>query len=314
MKQYLDLIARVLATGIMRPTGAKVGEEPARALTVFGEKMMINLKEGFPLLTTKKLFFRGIVEELCWFLRGSTDVRELQAKKVHIWDEWATESGDIGPGYGLLWRNWDAINYDYGKAEAPYQGHVDQIAELIDNIHKVVINPADRAARRLILTAWDPYNYRYCALPPCHCFAQFDLDVRPGHADLSCQLYIRSNDLFLGNPYNIASYSLLTHMLAAEVTRRAEFDVMPHELHVVIGNAHIYENHIEQCREQLTRAPLILPELSIITHPEHFIGDHPGRQIHRLDLEPGNPLENSCKAVVLEGYVPHPALKGEVAV
>jgi thymidylate synthase len=316
MRQYLDLLHKVMFTGSPTPSGAisKSTGKPLSTTSLFGCDLRMELREyAFPLLTSKKVFFRGVVEELCWFLRGSTSVKELQDKDVHIWDDWADERGDIGPGYGLCWRNWDAINQNC-TVESSYQGHVDQISEVVDNIEAVVRNPQDRRARRLIVTAWDPYNYRHCALPPCHCLFQFKVEAtsEPQLNYLSCAALMRSVDVFLGLPFNIASYALLTHMIAKVVSRRlGDRMVYTKDLVFHLNDAHIYENHLEQSWEQYRRGPGKLPSIRLDDVA------HEGRdneQSFALDLEPGNPLELAGKYVVLGNYNPQPALKAEIAV
>jgi len=232
MQQYLDLMARALGTGAEQMDRTGTG-----TLSVFGHQMRFDLSQGFPLLTTKKLHLRSILIELLWFLRGDTNVKWLQERKVSIWDEWADENGDLGPVYGAQWRSWPAPNGE----------HIDQIANLLIQIRK---NPN---SRRLIVSAWNPAEVDAMALPPCHCLFQFYVS----DGKLSCQLYQRSADIFLGVPFNIASYALLT-LMVAQVT-----GLKPGDFVHTLGDAHLYSNHFEQAREQLARAPKALPTMWI---------------------------------------------------
>ena len=277
MKQYLDLLRDVRDNGVRKPTRAKLKStgEHIDALSVFGRQVRYDLSEGFPLVTTKRVNFGHIVHELLWFLSGDTNIKYLNDNGVHIWDEWADENGDLGPVYGFMWREWPPYGF-YA---------VDQIARVIYDIKSVRKDPLRSAARRLIVSAWNPALVEKMALPPCHTLFQFD--VTEGR--LSCQLYQRSADLFLGVPYNIASYALLTHLIA-HVT-----GLEPGEFIHSIGDAHIYVNHLEQVGEQLQRDPLPLPVLEINPALEG---------IDLLDF--GH--------ISLIGYTPHPALRGEVAV
>ena len=230
MQQYLDLLKTV------RDTGAEKGDRTGTGtLSVFGHQMRFDLADGFPVLTTKKLHLRSIIIELLWFLRGDTNIAWLNENKVSIWDEWADENGDLGPVYGHQWRSWPARD---GST-------IDQIAGVVERIKKTP------DSRRLIVTAWNPADVDKMALPPCHCLFQFYV----ADGKLSCQLYQRSADIFLGVPFNIASYALLTHMIAHVTGLKAgEF------IHT-LGDAHIYSNHLEQADEQLTRTPHGLPRL-----------------------------------------------------
>lgn len=241
MKQYLDLMARVLETGVEQRDRTGVG-----TLSVFGAQMRFDLREGFPVLTTKKLHLRSIIVELLWFLRGDTNVQWLRDRKVSIWDEWADEAGDLGPVYGKQWRDWVAAD---GR-------HIDQIAGLIDTIRR------DPGSRRQIVTAWNPGELHAMALSPCHCL--FQTHVANGR--LSLQLYQRSADIFLGVPFNIASYALLTHMLAQQC------DLEVGDFIWTGGDCHLYLNHLEQAREQLARAPGPLPRLEFVRRPEAIDG------------------------------------------
>ena len=233
MRQYLDLLARALADGVPQQDRTGVGTR-----AIFGHQMRFDLADGFPLLTTKKLHVRSIFVELLWFLRGDTNVRWLQERRVGIWDEWAGEEGDLGPVYGKQWRDW----------EAPDGRHIDQIAGLIAQIRN------DPASRRQIVSAWNPADLGRMALAPCHCL--FQTHVANGR--LSLQLYQRSADIFLGVPFNIASYALLTHLLAQQC------DLEPGELIWTGGDCHLYLNHLDQARLQLGREPGPLPTLRIV--------------------------------------------------
>ena len=243
MQQYLDLLARVLDLGVDRDVRTGNGTR-----AVFGHQMRFDLAAGFPLLTTKKLHIRSIIHELLWFVSGDTNIRYLQDNGVSIWDEWADDNGDLGPVYGKQWRHW----------QTPDGREIDQLAELISMIKS---NPE---SRRLMLTAWNPTDVPHMALPPCHCLFQFH--VAKGR--LSCQLYQRSADIFLGVPFNIASYALLTHMIARIC------GLKPGEFVHVLGDAHLYSNHFDQAREQLSRTPGALPQLVIHRTPDNIDGFH----------------------------------------
>ena len=235
MRAYLDLMQRILDEGVAQQDRTGVG-----TLSVFGHQMRFDLSKGFPLLTTKKLHLRSIIIELLWFLRGDTNVRWLQDRKVSIWDEWADEAGDLGPVYGKQWRHWEGAG---GVT-------VDQIAQLVDQIN------ANPASRRQIVTAWNPAEIGQMALAPCHCL--FQTHVANGR--LSLQLYQRSCDVFLGVPFNIASYALLTHMLADQC------GLEPGDFVWTGGDCHLYSNHLDQARLQLSRRPGPLPRLTIKRH------------------------------------------------
>ena len=232
MRQYHDLMERVLKHGLEKRDRTGTG-----TLSIFGHQMRFDLKDGFPLVTTKKLHLKSIVYELLWFLAGDTNVRWLQEKGVSIWNEWADEAGELGPVYGHQWRSWPAQD---GTA-------IDQIATVVNAIKR---NPD---SRRMIVTAWNPADIEKMALPPCHCLFQFYV----GDGKLSCQLYQRSADIFLGVPFNIASYALLT-MMMAQVT-----GLKPGEFIHTFGDAHLYLNHLDQAREQLTRRPYPLPKMTL---------------------------------------------------
>ncbi|MDY8108610.1 thymidylate synthase [Fulvimarina sp. 2208YS6-2-32] len=232
MRQYLDLLGHVLEHGVDRGDRTGTGTR-----SVFGHQMRFDLSEGFPLLTTKKLHIRSIVHELLWFLKGDTNIAYLRENGVRIWDEWADENGDLGPVYGSQWRSWP--DYD--------GGHIDQIAGLL---HAIRTTPN---SRRLIVSAWNPALVDEMALPPCHCLFQFYV----AGGKLSCQLYQRSADIFLGVPFNIASYALLTHMVAQAC------DLGVGDFVHTLGDAHLYHNHLEQARVQLTRQPGALPRLAL---------------------------------------------------
>ena len=247
MQQYLNLLSHVLDHGVERGDRTGTGTK-----AVFGWQMRFDLQQGFPLLTTKKLHTRSIIHELLWFLKGDTNIRYLQENGVSIWDEWADADGDLGPVYGKQWRNWET------PGEAP---PIDQIADVVSQIKT---NPE---SRRLIVSAWNPVDVPTMALPPCHCLFQFFV----ANDRLSCQLYQRSADIFLGVPFNIASYALLVHMVA-HVT-----GLQVGEFVHTLGDAHLYMNHKEQAEEQLTRQPGPLPQLRLISPPdrlEDFTFDH----------------------------------------
>ena len=264
MRQYLDLMEHVLADGVEKHDRTGTG-----TLSVFGHQARFDLTQGFPLLTTKKLHVKSIIYELLWFLAGDTNVKYLNDHGVTIWDEWADEHGDLGPVYGRQWRSWPARD---GQT-------IDQIANLVAAIRR---NPD---SRRLIVTAWNPADVDKMALPPCHCLFQFY--VAKGR--LSCQLYQRSADIFLGVPFNIASYSLLT-LMVAQVT-----GLKPGEFIHTFGDAHLYLNHIEQARLQLARPPLRLPIMRL------------NPRVQDLDAF-------RFEDFTLDGYEAHPHIKAEVAV
>ena len=232
MQQYLDLMRLVRDQGIRKEDRTGTG-----TLSIFGHQMRFDLEQGFPLVTTKKLHLRSIIHELLWFLRGDTNIAYLHRHGVTIWDEWADENGDLGPVYGHQWRSWPT----------PDGGHIDQIGQLLEQIRG---NPD---SRRLLVTAWNPAEVERMALPPCHCLFQFY--VADGR--LSCQLYQRSADIFLGVPFNIASYALLTLMIA-QVT-----GLRPGEFIHTLGDAHLYSNHLQQVEEQLSRTPYPLPHMRL---------------------------------------------------
>jgi thymidylate synthase len=240
---YLDLLADILATGVTRQDRTGTG-----TLGVFGRQMRFDLARGFPLLTTKKLHFKSIALELLWFLRGDTNVRWLQDRGVSIWDEWADEAGELGPVYGKQWRSW----------AAPDGRSIDQITNLL---HSLKTNPN---SRRHIVSAWNPAEVEDMALPPCHCLFQFFV----AEGRLSCQLYQRSADVFLGVPFNIASYALLTQMVAKAV------ELQPGEFVHTLGDAHLYLNHLDQARLQLTRTPLPPPTLALADKSDLFAFDY----------------------------------------
>ncbi|MBI2616015.1 MAG: thymidylate synthase [Gemmatimonadetes bacterium] len=264
MKQYLDLLRHILENGRRKDDRTGTG-----TLSVFGHQARYDLSNGFPLLTTKKLHFKSIAHELLWFLRGDTNVRYLREHGVTIWDEWADQQGELGPVYGYQWRSWPAPN---GR-------QVDQIAALVEQIRR---NPN---SRRLIVSAWNVADIPRMALAPCHVLFQFYV----AEGRLSCQMYQRSADVFLGVPFNIASYALLTRMIA-QVT-----GLEPGEFVHTLGDAHLYLNHLEQARLQLTREPRPRPTL-------------------RLDPEVKSLLDFRFEDLVLEGYQPHPPIPAKVAV
>ncbi|HEV2515014.1 MAG TPA: thymidylate synthase [Devosia sp.] len=264
MRQYLDLLRDVLDNGTDRPDRTGTGTR-----SVFGRQARFDLGKGFPLLTTKKLHIKSIVYELLWFLRGETNVRWLQERGVRIWNEWADENGDLGPVYGSQWRSWPD-----GRG-----GTIDQIANVVNSIR------TKPDSRRHIVTAWNPAEVDDMALPPCHCLFQFYV----ADGKLSCQLYQRSADLFLGVPFNIASYALLTEMMA-QVT-----SLKPGEFVHSFGDLHLYHNHFDQVRLQLSREPRPLPRLTI--NPDK-------RDIFDFEFED----------FMITGYDAHPSIKAEIAV
>jgi thymidylate synthase len=264
MEPYLDLMRRVRTQGVRKADRTGTG-----TLSVFGHQMRFDLEAGFPLVTTKKLHVRSIIYELLWFLRGDTNIGYLNEHGVRIWDEWADEAGDLGPVYGRQWRSWPARD---GST-------IDQIAQLMERLR------TDPDSRRLIVTAWNPADVDRMALPPCHCLFQFH--VADGR--LSCQLYQRSADVFLGVPFNIASYALLTHMIAHVTGLRAGDFVH------TLGDAHLYLNHLDQADEQLARAPLPPPRLVI------------ARDVASLDDFRYDDFE-------VVDYQAHPHIKAQVAV
>ena len=264
MQQYLDLLDRGLTVGTKKSDRTGTG-----TVSVFGHQMRFCLQEGFPLLTTKKLHLKSIVHELLWFLTGDTNVRYLKENGVSIWDEWADEGGELGPVYGHQWRSWPTR--DGGK-----------VAQIANVVHYIIVDPD---SRRHIVTAWTPADVDFMALPPCHCLFQFY--VADGH--LSCQLYQRSADIFLGVPFNIASYALLTLMIA-QVT-----GLKPGEFIHTLGDAHLYSNHLEQAHLQLSRAPRDMPSMALNSH----VAD-----IFEFTYEDFNLL----------GYEPYPHIPAKVAV
>ena len=237
MQQYLDLLAHILERGCRKQDRTGTG-----TLSVFGAQMRFDLAAGFPLVTTKKLYLKAIVHELLWFLRGETNIASLNAHGVGIWDEWADEHGDLGPVYGRQWRAWATPD---GRA-------IDQMAELVDEIR------ANPFSRRLVVSAWNPSDIRHMKLAPCHCLFQFHVaEDAQGVRRLSCHLYQRSGDMFLGVPFNIASYALLTHMVAQVCG--LEVGDFVHSF----GDVHLYNNHLDQARLQLARMPRALPKLRL---------------------------------------------------
>lgn len=264
MKQYLDLLQRVLQEGTHKEDRTGTG-----TISVFGHQMRFNMEDGFPLLTTKKLHLKSIIYELLWFLKGDTNVKYLQDNGVRIWNEWADENGDLGHIYGYQWRSWPDYNGD----------HIDQITEAVETIKH---NPD---SRRIIVSAWNVADLPQMNLPPCHAFFQFYV----ANGRLSLQLYQRSADIFLGVPFNIASYALLLKMMA-QVTGLKAGDFVH-----TLGDAHIYSNHIEQVKLQLTRVPRPLPQIEINSNVKDIFGF-------------------KYEDFTLTGYDPHPHIKGEVAV
>ncbi len=264
MQTYLDLLRHIQTNGT--PKGDRTG---TGTISVFGYQMRFDLSEGFPLLTTKKLHLRSIIHELLWFLKGDTNIQYLHDNKVTIWDEWADENGDLGPIYGYQWRSWPT----------PGGRHIDQITQIVESIRT---NPD---SRRHIVSAWNVAEIDQMALPPCHTLFQFYV----ANGRLSCQLYQRSADVFLGVPFNIASYALLT-MMMAQVTGLAPGDFVH-----TLGDAHIYLNHCEQVEEQLTRTPRPLP-------------------VMKLNRDVQSIFDFRYEDFTLEGYDPYPAIKAPIAV
>ena len=264
MQQYLDLLRHIRENGVMKEDRTGTGTQ-----SVFGYQMRFNLADGFPLLTTKKVHLKSIIYELLWFISGNTNVRWLQEHGVSIWDEWADENGDLGPVYGHQWRSWPAAD---GRV-------IDQLSMVIDMIQH---NPD---SRRMLVTAWNPGEVDKMALPPCHCLFQFYV----ADGKLSCQLYQRSADVFLGVPFNIASYALLTLMIAQVC------GLQPGEFIHTTGDTHIYRNHFEQVELQLSRTPRPLP-------------------VMRLNPEVKSIFDFKYEDFTLEGYDPWPAIKAPVAV
>lgn len=264
MRQYLDLVQHILDHGVEKNDRTGTG-----TLSIFGYQMRFDLNTGFPLLTTKKLHTRSILHELLWFLSGDTNIAYLEQNKVRIWDDWADERGELGPVYGHQWRSWPT----------PNGGKIDQITAVIDQIR------SHPDSRRHIVSAWNVADIDRMALPPCHLLFQFWV----GDGRLSCQLYQRSADVFLGVPFNIASYAFLTHMVAQVC------DLEPGEFIHSLGDAHLYSNHLEQARLQLQRQPRPLPNL-------------------RLNPEVRSILEFRFEDFILEDYDPHPHIKAPIAV
>lgn len=264
MRQYLELLQLILDKGVGKEDRTGVG-----TISIFGHQLRMNLQDGFPLLTTKKLHVRSIIHELLWFLQGETNIRYLKEHGVRIWDEWADDQGDLGPVYGSQWRTWQTAD---GRT-------VDQISQVIEQIKT---NPT---SRRLIVSAWNVGDIEKMALPPCHALFQFYVV----EGVLSCQLYQRSADIFLGVPFNIASYALLT-MMVAQVC-----GLTPGDFVHTFGDVHLYRNHVEQAKLQLSRQPFALPKM------------HINQEIHSI-------FDFEYEDFVLEDYQAHPHIKAEVAV
>lgn len=264
MRAYHDLLDHVLNTGVTRMDRTGTGTR-----SVFGYQMRFDLTDGFPLVTTKKLHLRSIIHELLWFLAGDTNIAYLKDNKVSIWDDWADENGELGPVYGRQWRSW----------ATPSGESIDQIAKLLESLTQ---NPD---SRRHIVSAWNPADVDAMALPPCHCLFQFYV----AEGKLSCQLYQRSADIFLGVPFNIASYALLTHMIAQVVGLKVGDFVH------TFGDAHLYLNHVEQAELQLSRSQRALPTLKLDTTVSSLFAFH-------------------YDHITIEGYDPHPSIKAPIAV
>ena len=264
MKQYLNLLEHVLQNGVRKEDRTGTG-----TISIFGHQMRFNLEEGFPLLTTKKLHLKSIIYELLWFLKGDTNVKYLQDHGVRIWNEWADASGDLGPVYGYQWRSWPDYN----------GGHIDQISEVV---HTLRHNPD---SRRIIVSSWNVGDIKNMKLPPCHAFLQF----YAANGRLSLQLYQRSADIFLGVPFNIASYALLTHMIA-QVCNLSVGDFIH-----TLGDAHLYNNHVEQTKEQLQRKPFALPQL-------------------KLNYSVKDIFDFKYEDIEVVNYQSHPHIKADIAV
>jgi thymidylate synthase len=264
MQEYLDLLKDVRKNGTFKPDRTETG-----TYSVFGRQLRVDLSKGFPLLTTKKIHLKSILHELLWFLQGSTNIRYLQENGVRIWNEWADDDGELGPVYGYQWRSWPTQD----------GGHIDQLAEVIESLRK---NPH---SRRHIVSAWNVADVPHMALPPCHLLFQFYV----ADGKLSCQLYQRSADVFLGVPFNIASYSILTLMVAQIV------GLAPGEFIHTFGDVHLYSNHVDQADEQLAREPKPLPRM--ILNPS----------VRKID-------DFHFENFTLEGYDPHPRIKAPIAV
>ena len=264
MKTYLDLLDHVLTHGVRKEDRTGTG-----TLSVFGHQMRFPLADGFPLLTTKKLHTRSIIHELLWFLKGDTNIGYLRDNGVTIWDEWADAEGNLGPVYGAQWRSWPT----------PDGQHIDQITRVVEDIRR------SPDSRRLIVSAWNVGELPHMALPPCHALFQFYV----AEDRLSCQLYQRSADIFLGVPFNIASYALLTHMVAQQT------DLEPGEFIWTGGDCHLYLNHLDQARLQLSRTPRALPRLKLARRPESI-------------------FDYRFEDFVIEGYDPWPGIKAPIAV
>ena len=264
MKAYLDLLRYVLDYGDRRPDRTGTG-----TIGVFGHQMRFDLADGFPVVTTKRIHLKSVIHELLWFLSGDTNIGYLTKNGVRIWNEWADENGDLGPVYGRQWRSW----------AAPDGRVIDQMADVVEAIRR------DPYSRRHVVTAWNPADVDTMALPPCHCLFQFHV----ARGRLSCQLYQRSADIFLGVPFNITSYALLTHMMAHVTGLKPGFFVH------TLGDAHLYANHLDQAREQLAREPRGLPSLSL-----------PAERTSLFDFRYDD--------IMVTGYDPHPAIRADIAV
>jgi thymidylate synthase len=280
--QYLALLQELVDKADVAPV--RDDRTGTGTFSVFGRQIRFDLERGFPLLTTKNVWFKGVVAELLWMLSGSTNVKTLQEQGVGIWDQWADKDGELGPVYGAQWRSWPTDKYEPVSGQLSHQSKrvmIDQIVNVIDSLKR---NPNDRGH---VVSAWNVSDLEMMALRPCHCLFQFYVD----NGKLSCQLYQRSADIFLGVPFNIASYALLTHLIAREVGLGVGDFVH------TFGDLHLYSNHVEQAKEQLSRCPRPFPTLDLPIRKNH---------VDIFNLAPA--------AIVLQGYDPHPTIKAEVSV
>lgn len=291
MKSYLSLLSKILEEGTEKSDRTGTG-----TLSLFGEQLKFDLAKGFPLLTTKKVHFKSIVTELLWMLQGRNDVRWLQDRGCTIWDEWQKPDGTIGPGYGVQWRDFGGSPGSTLHSERRIGNGVDQLKQLVDGLR------ANPDGRRHIMTAWNPLELNEMALPPCHLLCQFYVtpgETRENSSRLSCHMYQRSADIFLGVPYNIASYALLTNLLALELQMNVD------KLIISFGDVHLYKNHIKQAEEQLTREPRRQPSVGICFKP--------GTILHKQG-DPSGSAAYEPSDIFIAGYDPHPSIKAPVAV